>query len=110
VLRRNFFSAEQLEAIARDFRTAGLPDEEVAMMAFAEKVTLNAHAITKDDIDGLRTRGFSDEEILDIALAAAARTFYGKVLDAIGAEPDEAYLTMEERLRRALTVGRPFGE
>ena len=78
------------------------------MMAFAEKVTLNAHAVTKEDLDGLQAHGFSDEDILDFALATAARNFYSKVLDAVGAEPDALYLKMEERLRRALTVGRPF--
>jgi len=79
------------------------------MMAFAEKVTLNAHAVTKEDLDGLRAHGFSDEDILDFALATAARSFYSKVLDAVGAEPDVLYLKMEERLRKALTVGRLFG-
>lgn len=110
MLRANFFSAEQLEAIVRDFRNAGLEPAEVAMMAFAQKVTLHAHEVTPQDIADLRGHGFSDAEILDIALAAAARNFYSKVLDAIGAEPDEVYLKLEEGLRRALTVGRPFGE
>ncbi len=109
MLRKNFFTAEQLEAIVRDFRNAGLPPAEVAMMAFAEKLTLHAHQITQKDVDALRAHGFSEEEVLDIALAAAARNFYSKVLDAVGAEPDPLYLEMEESLRKALTVGRPFG-
>lgn len=108
MLRQQFFTAEQLEAIVRDFRTAGLPADEVAMMAFAEKMTRDATAITRQDIDGLRAHGLSDEEILDVALTVAARNFYSKLLDAIGAEPDAAYLDMEPGLRRALTVGRPF--
>jgi hypothetical protein len=29
---------------------------------------------------------------------------------AIGAGPDDAYLTLEPRLREALTVGRAFGQ
>lgn len=109
VLRKNFFSAEELAAIVRNFRNAGLDPAEVAMMAFAGKVTRNAHSITARDIEGLRAHGLSDEEILDIALAAAARNFYSKALNAIGAEPDPVYLSLEEPLRRALTVGRPFG-
>ena len=109
MLRQNFFSADELEAIVHDFRNAGLPPDEVAMMAFAEKVTLNASAITKEDIEDLRAHGLSDEAILDVALAAAARNFYSKLLDAIAAEPDAAFLNMEQPLRRALTVGRPFG-
>lgn len=92
----------------RDYRTAGLPAEEVALMAFAEKVALHAYKVTAGDIDKLRRSGFSEEEILDIATTAAARSFFSKVLDAVGAEPDAKYGDLEEPLRKALTVGRPF--
>lgn len=110
MLRSKFFSAEQVEAIVRDYHNAGLEPAEVAMMAFAEKLTLNAYKITEKDIDELRAHGFTDAEILDIALAAAARNFFSKLLDAVGAEPDAEYLKLEKGLRKALAVGRPFGE
>jgi hypothetical protein len=61
-------------------------------------------------VDGLRAYGLSDAEILDIVLTAAARTFFSKVLDALGAEPDAVYLNMAQELRQALTVGRSFGD
>jgi uncharacterized peroxidase-related enzyme len=108
VLRKSLFSAEQVEAIVRDFRSAGLEPAEVAMLAFVEKVLGDAHAVTSQDIDELRSQGFTDEEILDITLAAAARSFFGKVLDAMGTEPDSVYMELEEGLREALTVGRSF--
>jgi len=79
------------------------------MLAYAEKVTLNAYKVTQKDIDELRSHGFSDGEILDIALTAAARNFFSKTLDAVGAEPDPKYLKLEDSLRQTLTVGRPFG-
>ncbi len=41
-------------------------------------------------------------------MTAAARSFFSKVLDAVGAEPDERYRGLEEGLRQTLTVGRPF--
>lgn len=108
VLHSKFFTAEQLEAIVQDFRHADLEPAEVAMMAYAEKIILNAYKVTPEDIDGLRAYGFSDTDILDIALTAALRSFYSKVLDAVGAEPDEKYLDMQLELREVLTVGRPF--
>ena len=110
MLRKNFFSAEQLIAIANDYHNAGLQPAEVAMMAFAEKVILDQHGITQHDVDELRQHGFSDEEILDIVLTAAARSFYTKVLDSLGAEPDDAYLELEPELRATLAKGRPFLE
>jgi len=102
VLRKNFFSAEQLIAIATDCQNADLPPDEVAIMAFAEKVILDQHGISQDDVGRLLAYGLTDEEVLDIVLTAAARSFYTKVLDALGAEPDEAYFESEPEVRSAL--------
>ena len=110
LLRSNLVTPDELEAIARDYRHAGLSPAEVAMMAFAEKVTLNAHAITAEDVEALRRHGFSDTEVFDITVTAAARCFFSKTLDAAGATPDDTFRSLDERLRDALTVGRPFGE
>jgi uncharacterized peroxidase-related enzyme len=110
LLRSNLVTPDGLEAIARDYRQAGLSPAEVAMMAFAEKVTLNAHEITAEDVETLRRHEFSDTEIFDIAVTAAARCFFSKTLDAVGAAPDDTFRNLDERLRDALTVGRPFGE
>jgi hypothetical protein len=49
----------------------------------------------------------SPQDLLDVVLAAAARCFFGKVLDGLGVEPDAAYGALEPALRDALTVGRP---
>jgi len=108
LLRKNFFSADQLAAIVKDFRSAGLPPEEVAMMSFAQKVTTQAHQVSEHDIDELRGHGLSDEEILDVVLACAARNFFSKTLDAVGTVPDEVYLELEPELLRLLALGRPF--
>ncbi len=108
VLRKNFFTAEQVLAILRDYRQAGLEPVEVAMMAFAEKITLAAHTVTPQDIEGLRGYGLTDAEILDIVLTTTARSFFSKALDAVGAEPDRVYLDLEPELRTALAKGRAF--
>lgn len=110
LLRSNLVTDDELEAIARDYRQAGLSPAEVAMMAFAEKVTLDARAVTAEDVESLRRHGFSDTEIFDIVVTAAARCFFSKTLDAVGAMPDETFRGLGERVRTALTVGRPFGE
>ena len=103
------FSPEQVEAIVRDYRSAGLPPEEVALLAFAEKVAIDASRILPGDVEELRRHGFSDAEVLDIAMTVGARSFFSKVLDAVGAEPDDRYETLERGLRQTLTVGRPTG-
>jgi hypothetical protein len=39
----------------------------------------------------VRSQGLTDPEIFDVALAAAARSFFSKSLDAMGAQPDPEY-------------------
>ena len=109
VLRKQFYSAAQLSAIAEDPATGDLAPGEVAMMNFAGKIASDASSITQGDVQALRDHGFTDTEVFDIAAAAAARCFFSKLLDALGAEPDAAYLRMEEDLRKRLTVGRAIG-
>ena len=106
VLKKNFFSASELAEIAKDFGNSGLPVEEVALMEFAQKVTLEPNQITSQDIDLLREKGLSDEEILDVVLTVTARNFMSKTLDALGAEPDAALMELEPELREALVIGR----
>lgn len=108
LLRKNFFSADQLITIVKDFRNAGLPPEEVAIMSFAQKVITQAGQITEQDINELHKHSLSDEEILDVVLASTARSFFSKTLDALDVKPDEAYLGLEPELVQALTLGRPF--
>ena len=97
-----------LAAIAGDRAASELSAAEVAMMGFAEQVARDASAITEADVHALRAHGFGDAEIFDIAAAAAARCFFSKLLDALGAEPDAAYERLEAELRRRLTPGRPI--
>ena len=108
LLRKNFFSGEELAAIVKDFRNASLTDEEVAIMFFAQKVTTQPQQINGDDMDELRRYGLSDEEILDVVLACTARNFFSKTLDALGAVPDDVYKEFEPELLQLLAPGRPF--
>ena len=75
---------------------------------FARRIAKDASGITSTDVETLRKVGFSDADIFNIAAAAAARSFFTKLLDALGCEPDAAFGSMSEGLRRSLTVGRPI--
>lgn len=108
VLRQKFYEPGQVALIAKSHLSADLTSAEKVMMGFAKQIARDASAITQADIDGLREHGFSDAEIFDITTAATARCFFAKTLDALGAEPDEIYLELDEELRQTLTVGRPI--
>lgn len=66
--------------------------------------------MTEDDLAELRGLGVDDTDILDVILAAAARCFFSSVLDAVGAEPDAAFRSLDDAVRDALTIGRPIAE
>jgi alkylhydroperoxidase family enzyme len=68
----------------------------------------DATSVTQLDIDRLRALGLSDAEIVDVVLAAAARCFFSKTLDALGVAPDAIYTELPEEFREELTVGRPI--
>jgi len=101
-------SKEAVAAVQRDFRTAGLSDKEVAMLAFAEQIALDASQVSQDDIDRLRNLGFTDLEICDIALCASFRCFASRFYDAVGAGPEADFIDSDEGFRAALTVGRIY--
>jgi alkylhydroperoxidase family enzyme len=108
VLRKNFFSAEELISIVKDFHYAGLTNEEVAIMDFVQQVTTHPSDVDSSDMDKLRRFGLKDEEILDVVLACTARNFFSKTLDALDARPDEKYLELEPDLLKVLTIGRAY--
>jgi len=106
VLLGKFMDADSLQAIVSDHHNAGLDEPDVAVMDLAEKVAADATSVKQEDIDRLRALGLSDADVVDVVLAAAARCFFSKVLDALGARPDARYADqLEPGIREALTVG-----
>src|SRR4030095_699646 len=103
VLTTSVFYAPAGTPIMKNEPGSPLEARERAMMAFAEKVAVNADRITAADIEDLRSHGYRDEEILDLGAAAAARCFFSKLVDALGAQPDAAFNDLDPALRQALT-------
>ena len=109
ILATRYYQPDTVASIAAD-ETAGalvaLDAADAAVVRLARKVAMEADKVTQEDIDELRDLGFSDDDIHNVILAAAARCFFSKVLDATGTLPDAALREMPEQLRSALTVGR----
>ena len=105
VLAEEFYDFESVPKLPD-----GLDDADRAIMAFADQVVADATSVTRADWDTLRAHGLSDEEIFDVVLAAAARCFFSKTLDALGVRADASYGELEPELRDALVVGRPIAD
>jgi uncharacterized peroxidase-related enzyme len=101
-------SKQAVMAVQKDFRTAGLPGRDVEMLAYAEKITIDASRVSQTDIDRLRAVGFTDQQICDIALCASFRCFVSRFFDAMGAGPEAAFIDSDADFRAAMTVGKTF--
>jgi uncharacterized peroxidase-related enzyme len=90
---------------------ANLDAIDRAVVDFATQVAQDASAITADDVQRLRDHGLDEPEIVDVVLAAAARAFFTKVLDALGVQADaQLGETFDPELRDRFTVGRPIAD
>jgi uncharacterized peroxidase-related enzyme len=97
-----------LDRIATDPSGASLDDQDRAVYDFAGKVAADASAVTQSDVDRLRAVGLSDPDIADVVFAAAARSFFTRVLDGLGAQLDhETAATFSPELLSTMIVGRP---
>jgi uncharacterized peroxidase-related enzyme len=109
VLAEQFLGAERTIALATGAVNA-LDPLDAEIVRFATLVTREPASVTASDVERLRALGLSDEEILDVVLAVAARCFFSTVLEALGVQADPAYRALDPELRAALTVGRPIQE
>ena len=109
VLRDEF--GEQPAAIARDRTAAGLDETDIAVMELAERVVDDATSIEDSDRQRLRDLELSDDEIMGVILAATARCFFAKTVDALGVLPDASYAdAFAPDELDVLVVGRPIEE
>ena len=106
LIDKGFLEPDAVRTVVSEHRGAGLDETDVAVMDLAAKVATDATSIGQPDVDRLRSLGLSDQDILDVVLAAAVRCFFSKVLDGLGAEPDGKYGQLDPALRDSLTVGR----
>ena len=104
-----YLSQEDVLKLARGEFPASLSVAEVAIVMFTRKMSRNASEVTAADIARLRDHGLADAEIFDVAAVAAARSFWTKVLEALGVEPDAPFHDLDAEFKHTLACGRPLG-
>ena len=98
---------EDIVAIVND-RGSALHEVDLAVMDLAERVVVDATSITQADLQRLRDLELADAEIMDVVLAAAARCFFSKTLDALCVQADAQFQELAAELKAAFVVGRPI--
>jgi len=78
-----------VNALARDWRTAPLPDADRALCEFAAKLTHDQHGMTLTDLDALRAQGFDDRAIHDAAQVIGYFNYITRIADSLGVEPED---------------------
>ena len=56
------------------------------MLGYVEKLTLTPGNIARSDVEGLRSVGFSDRDILDIATVTAYYAYVNRIADGLGVQ------------------------
>ena len=102
-----FFSTEDILTLARGETPPTITPAEAALVQFARQVAIDASSVTKRDIEQLKSHGFDDAAVFDIAAAAAGRAFFTKVIESLGVEAEPRFVAMDPEVRDALAVGRP---
>ncbi|GAA2104262.1 hypothetical protein GCM10009841_22070 [Microlunatus panaciterrae] len=97
-------------AIAEDPSGGRLNDQDRAVYEFAARVAKDAASIEQSDVDRLRELGLSDRDVADVVFAVAARCFFTRVLDGLGAQLDaQTAATFAPEILETMVVGRPAG-
>ena len=83
-LRRVSNDEALVTAILTDWRTAPVPANEMAMLAYAVDITEDAVRITPARLDELRALGWDDVGILQMTSIAAWFNYINRMADALG--------------------------
>ena len=76
------FLPEQLDAIQSDIENVSLPENEKSLLKFALKVVKNSSSVTSEDVQGLKSLGWTDKQILEAAYHATNQLSTDKLFNA----------------------------
>jgi len=88
IIRMLKLAGPEPEQIALDHMSTDLPIVDKALLNFALKLNNHSQKVTQDDIDDLRTYGFSDQQILEAVMCVGLAKFANYVGFGLGTVPD----------------------
>lgn len=87
------------DALARgDLASAPLADQDRVVLDYVDKLTLRPGEMIEDDVRALRSAGFDDVAIGDIAMVAATYAFMNSIVDGLGCSLPRGWDEEAERL------------
>ena len=86
-LRRLLKDDELLHRIESEgYERAGLDERRLAMLRYAEKLTLEPAKMRRSDVDALRDAGLSDVDVLQLCELVGYYAFANRIADGLGIE------------------------
>ncbi len=74
----------RLARLVKDYETAELPKEQLAVLGYALKLTRAPHDMTEADLEPLHEAGFSDRDVLEINLIVSYFNFVNRIALGLG--------------------------
>ena len=82
------------DQIAINFRGAPLSDRQLAMLEFAVKLARTPEALTDGDYGALRERGFTEEDIWDVAAITGLFALSNRMAHVTAMEANQEFYSM----------------
>ena len=96
-----------------DYRAAPIEPRMKVLLAFAAKMARDASQISPDDIDQIRSAGFSDRAILDAAHVTGFFSYMNRVVQALGVDTKGSDLALGKEpqclVSENVSTARPTG-
>ena len=112
MLRAEEPDSQLASQVGADYRSADLTAKQVAMLEFAEFLTVDPGNMKEEYVQGLRDVGWTDEDMVDIVHIAALYNYMVRIADGLGVEldPGRGWEPYAEKLPfRNATTPKSFG-
>ena len=70
----------------KDYRTADIPEQDMRMLEYAEKLTVDQCNMVESDIGKLRKVGYDDSQILDIVQVISYYNYVNRLACGLNVE------------------------
>ncbi|MFW2271641.1 peroxidase-related enzyme [Burkholderia orbicola] len=82
------------DQVATNYRKADITARQKAMLDFAMKVSQAAHQVGEPDFDTLKTHGFTEDDIWDIAAISAFFGMSNRIANVTNMRPNAAFYAL----------------
>ncbi|WP_261130425.1 carboxymuconolactone decarboxylase family protein [Bacillus sp. Marseille-Q3570] len=75
-----------VEQLKQDYKDANITEKEEAILDYAVKLTRKPNSVHDNDIQNLRDKGCTDQEILDVCQITSYFNFVNRMAEGLGVQ------------------------